>query len=671
SHHASGADNSKVYAGTAAPFEAGAAVGARQHQAYGELPLSFEANLGQSDQRVKFLSRGRDHTLFLTSTEMVLVLKNGHPRGQARKSLKGFAAVKQTEYSRVAALRMRFIGANTTPRIVGLEKLPGVSRYFIGNDPKRWYTYIPTYAKIKYEELYPGVDLVYYGNRGRLEYDFIVAPRANPSVIRLAFKGAEQVRLDDDGNLILTTAGVEIRLEKPFAYQENHGLRIEVPCRYLITGEQQVTLRLAAYDPNLPLIIDPSLSYSTYLGGSGTDSGEAIAIDSGGNADVTGSTGSTNFPSTAGAFQIAKGGGTDAFVIKLNSAGTGIIYSTYLGGSGDDSGSDIAVDFAGNAYVTGTTLSDNFPTVNAIQGARGGLRDAFVTKLNSNGTAPLVYSTYLGGNGDDFGNGLVVDSSGNAYVTGSTTSINFPTRPTVGPLQGSLRGPTDAFVSKLNASGASLVYSTYLGGSSDDTGADIAIDSSGNAYITGNTTSLDFPTVSPLPGPSGVLGDAFVTKLNGAGTALIYSTYLGGSQSDVGNALTVDSLGNAYVTGSTASTIFPVTPGVVQGTTMGSGDAFVTKLNANGNGLVYSTYLGGSGGDVGTAIALDSSGSVHINFNYRQYQLAELPDTGRISGKSQHTARCLCHEAEYRRVRAALLDLSWRRWFRYRQWLEY
>jgi hypothetical protein len=430
--------------------------------------------------------------------------------------------------------------------------------------------------------------------------------------------------VDAQGDLVLQTTVGPIRQRKPVIYQEVDGVRKDIPGGYVLKGEHQVGFKLAAYDASQALVIDPVLSYSTYLGGSGEDRDPAIAVDAAGNAYVTGHTESTDFPTTAGAFQTTFGGGPfnggDAFVTKLNATGSALVYSTYLGGSGGDSGRGIAVDTAGNAYVTGYTASTNFPTTaGAFQTTRGGfLMDAFVTKLNPTGSA-LVYSTLLGGSDLDSGEGIVVDAAGNAYVAGGTSSTDFPT--TAGAFQTTFGGGAnqggDAFVTELNPTGSALVYSTYLGGSGGDSAASIAVDADGNAYVTGRTLSTNFPTTAAAFQPTfggGVCcgGDAFVTKLNPTGSApLVYSTYLGGSDYDIGTGIALDTLGNAYVTGTTLSTDFPTTAGAFQATYGGGGDAFVTKLNPTGWAL-YSTYLGGSGGDSGRGIAVDAAGNAYV-----------------------------------------------------------
>ena len=495
----------------------------------------------------------------------------------------------------------------------GLEGLPGKSNYFLGNDPDKWRTNVPHYAKVQYKDVYPGVDLVYYGNQRQLEYDLVVRPGTDPGAITLSFEGVERLRIDAQGDLVLETQDGEIRQHKPLVYQEVDGGRQEIAGAYVLSGGRQVGFQVAAYDASRPLIIDPVLIYSTYLGDSGQDGARDIAVDSSGNIYLTGTTDSTSFP-TASPIQAAIGGGSgnDAFVTKLNAAGSALIYSTYLGGSAFERGRDIAVDASGNAYVVGRTFSTDFPTASPFQAALGGTQDAFVTKLNAAGSA-LVYSTYLGGSASETGFEIALDSSGNAYITGSTSSTDFLT---ASPIQAASGGGTDAFVTKLNAAGSALVYSTYLGGSGSDSGRGIAVDASGNAYVAGRTPSTDFPTASPIQaalGGTGGLLDAFVTKFNAAGSALVYSTYLGGSAADFAKGIAIDTSGNAYVTGETdGSTDFP-TASPIQ-STFGGGccDGFVTKLNVGGSALVYSTYLGGSNIDDGVSIAVDASGNAYV-----------------------------------------------------------
>jgi hypothetical protein len=584
---------------------------ARLLKGYGKLPLSFEANQGQVDAAVKFLSRGKGYTMFLTSAGAVLSLRATRKENQKPADIRTEEPGRRevsAESAPAAVLRMNLMGANQAAKVEGAEELPGTSNYFIGNDPSQWRTNVPNYSRVKYESVYPGVDLVYYGNQGQLESDFIVRAGQNAAAIRLRFEGARRVRINHDGDLDITMHSGNVVLGKPVVYQKSEGQAEKriVAGRYTLNDRQEVGFAVGSYDKSEPLIIDPVLRYSTYLGGSGTDYGLAITVDAAGKAYVTGYTSSTNFP-TENPLAGASAGGQDVFVTKLNAAGNDLIYSTYLGGSGDDNGYGIAVDAAGNAYVTGYTSSTNFPTTkNTFQSTYGGNGDAFVTKLNASGNA-LVYSTYLGGSLADYGQAIAVDASGNAYVAGYTYSTDFPTE---NPFQASSAGDFDAFVTKLNGTGDTLLYSTHLGGSAADYGEGIAVDASGNAYVTGYTYSTDFPTASPFQANLNGLLNAFVTKLDAVGNALFYSTYLGGN-TDFGRAIAVDAEGNAYVTGITESANFP-TVNAFQSTYGGDGDTFVTKFDPAGSALVYSTYLGGSGYENGQSITVDAGGNAYV-----------------------------------------------------------
>lgn len=599
---------------------------ARWANLYAALPLSFEANHGQTDPSVCFLSRGRGYALFLTGREAVLTLANPSS-----------ASVGQQSRPSPTALRLQLLGANDHAVATGQDELPGKANYFIGNDPGKWRRNVPTYAKVRYESVYPGVDLVYYGTQGgELEYDFVVAPGADPQAIALGVvtPGHAPLRINSEGDLVFQLASGDVHLHKPVVYQTpsatlppttDQGPRTDVKGHYALDAQNRVRFELGPYDHNRPLVIDPVLVYATYLGGSGGDTGNAIAVDSNLDAYIAGFTNSVDFPTTTSGtpYQSAFQGSTDAFVAKINSAGTKLIYSTYLGGTG----SDIATALAqsnGSVYITGYTSSTDFPAVAPISTAfpfqqtyGGGPTDAFVTELNTTGSA-LVYSTYLGGNGADAGMGIAVDSTGDAYVTGSTQSTNFPR---LNPLQNSLNGSTDAFVTKVNYTGEGLVYSTFLGGSAVDVGQSIQVDSSGNAYIAGYTLSTDFltantPVATPLQstfgGGSGA--DAFVAELSFANSTLTlpFSTYLGGAGDDRANGLALDAAGNIYVVGTTTSTApypFPTTSNAYQPALKGASNAFVCKLNKGGSQLSYSTYLGGSGTDKGLAIAVVPSGT--------------------------------------------------------------
>jgi photosystem II stability/assembly factor-like uncharacterized protein len=469
---------------------------ARLRAAYGEMALRFERNQGQMDERVRFAARGGGYGLWLTDEGALLSLHRNEPRGAA---VSGGAIGREqpsatAREAKAAVIRMKLVKANRQARGRGEEELPGRSNHFIGNDPGRWRSGVSNYAKVVYSQVYTGVDLVYYGKGGDLEYDFKMAAGANPEAIGWRIEGAQRLRIDAAGDLVISTAAGEVRQHRPVAYQEVGGKRRALAARYVMRGKDQVSFALGRYDRRKPLVIDPVLSYSTYLGGNSDDVAMAVAADAAGNAYVTGYTFSTDFP-TVGGVQHTSPGVFDAFVAKLNPAGTALVYSTYLGGNGGDLGNGIAVDAGGNVYVTGMTDSDNFPTANPVQPHRNGVDDAFVTKLNAMGAA-LVYSTYLGGTKQDNGLSLAIDPAGNAYVAGSTHSTDFPT---VNPLQPAYGGFTsDGFIAKLNPAGSALIYSTYLGGIGEDTAYAVAADAAGNAYVTGSTSSANFPTAAPL-----------------------------------------------------------------------------------------------------------------------------------------------------------------------------
>jgi hypothetical protein len=569
---------------------------------YAQLPLSFEANHGQTDSRVKFLARGQGYTLFLTGHDAVLVLSSGMSDRKAKQPASS------------AVVRLRLLGAAPAVKVTGQNLLGGTSNYFLGNDPRQWHTRIPNYARVRYHQVYPGIDLVYYGNQGELENDFVVSAGSDPNSIRIGLKGVEGLRLDRSGNLILKVKAGEVQLRQPRAYQGSK----EVPVKYVLRAANEVGLKVGAYDHDKQLVIDPVLAYSTYFGGSGGDIGYGIAVDSLGKAYVTGISNSANFPTSPGSHSITYGGSGDVFVVKLDPAGSTsgststpqLVYSTYLGGNGTDSGNAIAVDTGGDAYVTGSTTSSNFTTTTGVfQMAYGGSGDAFVAELNSTGTG-LLYSSFLGGSGADAGQGIAIDTTNNAYVTGSTQSPNFPT---VTPLQTFNAGSSDAFVAKVDFTGATLLYSTYLGGTQADVGQSIKVDGPGNAYVAGYTFSTDFPLQNPVQGSNAGTVNAFVTELNPAGSALTFSTYLGGSGDDRAFGLALDKNENIYIAGSSQSTDFPTTAGVVQGTNQGQSDAFVAKLNPAGSvPPVYATLLGGAGVDQASGIAVDSSGNAFI-----------------------------------------------------------
>ncbi|HYU23836.1 MAG TPA: SBBP repeat-containing protein, partial [Thermoanaerobaculia bacterium] len=551
--------------------------------AYAQIPLSFVENRGQAPSDVLFTA--------------------------------GSVAVKRSEVVVNDALHIRFAGA-ALPRVRGVEPLPGRASVFLGRDPSRWRTNIATFGAVEYAQLYPGIDLLLHGGDRGLEYDFVVAPGANPKAIGICFN--RNLRLDDNGDLI---AG-ELRNVRPFAYQDIGGQRVPVAASYEVR-HHKVRFRLGAYDAARPLIIDPVLSYSSYFGGTSDEEENAVAVDSDGNVYFAGSTKSTDIAVTSGVVQPAFGGkgsfGGDVYVVKYDPKTNHIVYTTYLGGSADDNAFGIAIDGAGSAYVVGQTDSHNFPLKSAFQPTFGGLSyEAFITKLSPSGDA-LVYSSYLGGNGNEQGNGVAVDGAGNAYITGYTFSTNFPA---TNGFQTSFGGRIfDGFLTKINAAGSAVVYSTFLGGTTYDVGNAVAVDANNNAYVAGYTFSANFPTKAAFQGTiaSGTCGsgssssncaDAFIAKIDtsqSGAASLIYSTFLGGSKNDYANAIGVTPAGEAIVGGITDSTNFP-TVNAAQATIGGYYDAFLAKLNAQGSALVYSTYLGGAGYDEIAALRVDASG---------------------------------------------------------------
>ena len=567
-------------------------------------PLLFEKNTGQTDADVRFLSRGGRSTLFLTPAGSTLVVRSGDT---------------------AAALRMQLVGANAEPKMEGLDPLAGTMNSFIGSDPAQWRTQIPTYARAAYREVWPGIDLVYHGQQGKLEYDFVIAPGSDPSAIRMQFAGAEKIEVDARGDLVLHIAGGTVRQLAPVTYQQTAEGRREIASRYVLHGAEEVGFEVAAYDAALPLTIDPILWYSTYWGGEGTDEVIAMAVDTNGNSYVTGTTSSTIFPRTTGAFDITLNGGDDISVSKFGPTTTAaqtpaVLYSTYLGGSGREFAGDIAADSAGRAYLVGSTESANFPTVAAFQSSLRGTRDAFVAKLNATGSA-LDFSTYLGGNGDEVGRGIAVRGT-QVHVTGaSSSSITFPVN---GPYQRFGAGNYDAFVAKFTAAGSALIYSTLFGGSvSSDQGNAIAVDPFGIMYVTGRIsgdTENDFPVKSPpgqsLPpfqSTSQGQDDGFVAKFDPAATgeaSLIYSTKLGGSGGESGLGIAVDASQRAYVTGGTNSPNFPLKLSARNAVV--STDVFVTKFNADGTAVFYSILIGGENSESGNDIALDVSGNAWV-----------------------------------------------------------
>ena len=602
---------------------------ARVLKSYGALPMSFEVNQGQADRSVRFLARGQGYTILLKASEAALALES--PDRGARFPEK---AQDQPNPS-IRVLRMKIERANISAPATGLHRLPGVSNYFIGNDPSHWHTKIPTYKEVQFEHIRPGVNLVYYGNQGQLEYDFVLSPGVHPRSLGLSFEGSDAV-IDERGDLVFTSTDGKVTFRRPVAYQyykSNPAKKHFLAASFVLKGHNRVGFAVPDYDPRQSLVIDPYLYYSTYLGGNGGDTGNAIALDFLNDAVVTGSTTSANFPTKGNPtiYQGTYGGDTDAFVTMVRYDGEAIIFSTYLGGNNYDIGNGVALDSSGDVFIVGTTQSANFPTTaNVFQPALGGPSNAFVAKLDPSG-ATLLYSSFLGGSDYDYGQGLALDQYGNFYVTGYTESTNFPT---VNAIQAGYGGNGDAFVAKIDPNAGQtdqLVYSTYLGGGSADSGQGIAVDLGGSAYVTGYTFSTNFPTYNPLQAANGGSVDAFIAKLSSDGRSFAYSTYLGGKGDDRGWAIAVDPQLNVYIAGSTLTACapatitttmcnptetFPVTPGAFQTSqtsqSPGYSAVFVTKLNFLGSAMVYSTLLGGSLTDSPAGIAVDSSGDAYV-----------------------------------------------------------
>ncbi len=716
-------------------------------QHLGKPPAFFIENQGQMAEEVKYYFKGNESVYF---TDKAVVFQKIGDKCRAHRNESSSDFFKEGEdqesshnednddeevYDRFLTLDgedkgrdekvqvlsycLEFLGANPT-HAQATNQLETKANYFIGNDPSRWHTKIPTYQEIVYPGLYGSpsnerlfalankakqsysetpnyfgvsplvttakgkIDLIYKGAPSGVKYEFIVHPGADPNNIRLAYTGIEGLSIDDAGNLLIHTALGDVKDEKPYVYQEIDGNRVPVDCKFIIcnmeSGKYVYGFEVASYNKEYPLVIDPGLEYSTFLGGSNDDKPFDIAIDTSGNAYVYGLTLSSNFPTTAGAYDTSYSSGFhDTFVAKFDSTGSNLIYSTFLGGSDDERTRGLVVDGSGNAYLTGNTWSSDFPTTpGAYDTTFGGNLDAFVTKLDSTGSN-LIFSTFLGGSKDEYGRGIAIDSSNNVYATGWTHSSNFPITP--GAYDTSFNGTSDTFVTKFNSTGSDLLYSTFVGGSLKDMARYLCVDNSDNAYVTGSTDSTDFPTtpgayVSPVDGTfdvfviklnstgssliySSVFGgsgtdherprymildssgnayisgitdsvdfpttpgaydtsynggpwDTFVTKLNPTGSSLVYSTFLGGAQADFGWGIAVDSSNNAYVSGSTNSGNFPTTPGAFDTSLNGAYDAFISKLDSTGSNLLYSTFLGGTGGDGGRGIVLDNSGNVYL-----------------------------------------------------------
>ena len=621
---------------------------------YGKLPLAFEANRGQSAPEVHYLAHGQGYQLYLTGQEAVLALRRA---ASGTKPAKGasllLARRKPNAIVRASTLRMHFDGANPAAEIAGTKPLPGRVNYFIGNDPQNWHTDIPSYEAVRYQGIYPGVDLLFYGRGQSLEYDFVVAPGADPQAIALSIAGARKLELDSRGDVLMEVRGGKVVLQKPVIYQETDGVRREIAGSYSIEHDRQIRFSVGAYDHTQPLTVDPLLNYSTYVGGESSDAAAGIALDAAGDAYIAGETKSTTFPQVnpvSGTAPADLSEGT-VFVSELNPTGTALLYSTYLGGSGNGSlgeaATAIAVDTASppNVYITGFTFSPDFPVSTVLlpnQGQPGPAGtssggSAFITKLapSASGSAQLAYSSYLGGDTSDEGFSIAVDGSGNAYIAGLTMSTNFPQKGT--PITaGQTSSAGNAFLTVISTTasgGASLVYSTYLGGSGTGTGdflpygdiaLGIAIDTTSDAYVVGSTTSTDFPTAGTAIAGSAacganINGSAFISVINTTAQSLTYSHCLSGNNYEaafgisLGTGVPAVATKVAYIAGTTGSSNFPVTANSIPPAgTVQFGVAFVSLLNTATGTLQYSTYLGGTNSDSVFSIASDSQGNAYV-----------------------------------------------------------
>ena len=579
------------------------------------LPLYFVENRGQIDSKVKYYAKIRNGRVYFTGEEVVYQFllgdKDQDLRPEKPLMKEDQPPTDKTSTIREEAIRLSFVGANKRARVEGRGEQEAKFSYFRGNDPREWVSGAPSYQSVVTRDLYPGIDLVVSGREGRMKGEYVVRAGGDPTAIHLKYEGAKALNVNAKGQLEIQTPTGMLIEDIPLSYQIIGGKKCEVSSRYQIAADGTVQFQVGAHRKDSELIIDP-LTYSTFLGGAGYENGNAIAADGSGNAYVIGAASSTDFPTTSGAYDTSHNGSTDVFITKLNSSGSAILYSTFLGGTDVEGGTAIAVDGSGNVYGTGQTRSSDFPTTGgAYDTSYNGNDDVFITKLNSSGSA-LLYSTFLGATAADDAYGIATDGSGNAYVTGATTSSGFPT--TSGAWDTTYNGAGDAFVTKLSSSGDVLLYSTFLGGTGGEEAYGIATDGSGNSYVAGLTNSSSFPVTSGVVDNSyNGNNDAFITKLNSSGSALLYSTFLGGTNYDYGgNRIAVDGSGNTYVAGYTISSDFPTTSGAYDTSLGGMSDGFITKLNSSGSALLYSTFLGGTSSENLFGMAVDGSGNACV-----------------------------------------------------------
>ena len=559
---------------------------------FGSLPLTFIPNRGQVAAPALFYARTPSYTVWLTQAAMVFDSREKTETPSARPASR-------------EVTRLEFLGANPKPVLTAQEPSPGVVNFFLGNDPTGWKTGVETSRAVLYQALYKNIDLKVYGSNRTVEYDWIVNPGGNIREVRFQIKGAARPAIDKDGHLSFKARHGEWIHRRPVAYQVIDGKRTEVRAEFRAVADDTFGLAVSSYDKSRPLMIDPVIvpQFSTFLGGSKDDTGCDLEASANGNVYVAGYTESSDFPVNVG-YSLDLAGSLDIFVTKFAVSGKDLIYSTYIGGKGKDIALGIALN-GGRAYLTGYTTSSDFPVKNAYDGKIGGTWDAFVIRLGAGGT-DLEYSTFLGGKTMDEGTDIAVDAQGSAYVTGDTNSSDFPL---LTPLD-STRAGQEAFVAKLAPNGRSLAYSTFLGGGGDDWGYGIALNGQGAAFVTGYTTSSNFPVKNAYDKSYNGKGDAFVARISQTGKSLTYSTYLGGASQDVGSGIALSGAGAAFVTGQTASSNFPIKSAYDK--TLGGKDAFVTKLAADGKSLGYSTFLGGAKEDGGAGIAVSTDGTASL-----------------------------------------------------------
>lgn len=624
----------------------------RVRASYAALPLAFEANEGQTDPQVKYMARGNGYKLFLTSKQAIMALPGRKRTSEVRDMMmnkrRGAAGVKAMLKKRVvraerepsiAVVRMNLFGANPHSQPTAEDLQPGIVNYFIGKDPSKWHSNVALYGRVNYRNVYPGVDLAFHGASQQLEFDYLVSPGADAAPIALSFEGTKDIRTDEAGDLLLATSAGPVQLHKPLAYQSKNGTRQAVNARFVLKGKNQVAFELGSYDHNLELVIDPTVTYSTYFGGDFADYGVSIAVDASGNSYIAGATDSDTIPAAGGTTVAPSNNGSfsgsfDTFVTKIGPTGT-CIFTTFFGGTNDDFPGGIAVDSQG-IYIGGTTDSSDFPaTVGQtlfLGGISNGPNDAYAVKLSLTGT--FTWGTYIAGSDSDSGLGVAVDpSTHDVYVVGETFSQNLGGAlggvnplPNGGVLNlNSGSGDDDGYIVKLNSGGTAYLLVSYIGGSNGDLATGVARDSSsGDIYVSGETISTDLPVTSGVvqaqcgtdgtcnAGAAGPVDDAFVVSIKASLSGYNYVTYYGGSGVDDALAIAADASGNAFFTGTTSSSDFLTGGTPFQSALAGTTNAYLVELNGSGSAASYGTYFGGDGSDLGLGVALDVSDNVYL-----------------------------------------------------------